>query len=299
MQAQLTSQTPTHKSAKADTLASCKRLTGLALPGLAAALIFSVLSGCGRGLNQPKPIRDNDADVIAAQREIADRFTPEQIAAVYTEQRNPDGEPAVKEPLLSFYKTESEAPDLVAEFGNFTRAAEFWGYLNVDQSPRLVHETYFAITFEAMSAWTQIRNREGEALFKQAYATNSDGERIPDLIDGRINDDDETRYGRVKMQISIATVTVDMNVRMQKTGSKLSAEFLNTDDITAPFVGTVIKENNFRIKLELYPYRNGFLTYGVAAAKMEKMEDMLTPDTLGSQVYGFFNYLHTKLIGKS
>lgn len=298
MLAQIKSQAQNHNPATVCTLALRRPQSWQALPALAVALIFTVLAGCGRGLNHSSPLQVNEADVIAAQKEISDRFTPEQIAAVYTEARTPDGKPAIKEPLLSFYEAQSQAPDLAAEFGNFTRAAEFWGHLNLAQSPSFVHNTYFAVTFEAISAWTRIRNRDGETLFSDAYATNADGLRIPDPIDGRIGNDDETQFGRLKMQISIATVTVDMKVRMQKIGSKLSAYLINTDDITAPFVGTVIKENNFRIKLELYPYRNGFLTYGVAAAKMEKLEDRLTPDALGNQVYGIFNYLHTKLIGK-
>jgi hypothetical protein len=269
-----------------------------AMPAAGVSLTLSLLAGCGSSLNLSETLDSADRGATMAQKEISDRFTDDQIDAVYTDERGTDGKPVIKEPLLAFYEDQSQAPDLVAEFGSFTRAAEFWGHLNLARTPSQLHDTYFALTFEAISAWTRIRNRDGEALFTEAYATDAKGKRIPDPIDGRISNNDETQFGRLKMQISIASVTVDMKVRMQKIGTQLAGFIVNTEDISAPFVGTVIKKNNFRIKLELYPYRNGFLTYGVAAAKMEKLEDKLSPDTLGNQVYGMFNYLHERLIGK-
>jgi hypothetical protein len=90
-----------------------------------------------------------------------------------------------------------------------------------------------------------------------------------------------------------------MEIQIADHGNYLSAKLRNIREIRAPFVGTVVKPGGFRIFLELFPYNKGFLTYAVAAAKLEQFADKMTPEQLSAQVTSILNWLRGQLEGKS
>ncbi len=265
----------------------------LALPALG---LCSLLAGCG----DSTPTDQTGAQLQAAStpetQNHTRRFTQSQIDAVFTND-TVGGVPVLREPLVETYTSPSQAPDLVEELGDFTVAAEFWGYLNLASAPGSLSKARFALTFEAVSQWTQTGDSTGDFLFQDAYTTDASGRRIPDELDGVISGGDESRFARTRMNVAIATLTIDLGVRMVDAGNRLETHLVNVRPVSAPLVGRIIDTGNFKTKFELYPYRGGYLAYGSTAATLEKLQDRFDPEKLVAQVESMYRYLHTKLIG--
>jgi hypothetical protein len=265
--------------------------------GIAASSMLVV--GCGgisdSGVTAEKSISSQGT---ADPTPYARRFDAKQIAATYTnEARN--GVPVNRPPLYEYFTQATQAPDLAREFGDFNSASVVRSYLNLNQDPMYLPPTRFVIALESVSSWTKIKDATGAQIFKEAYSIDAAGNRIPDQVDGELPGGEQTQYGRFKLPVSIATLTADMEIRIKDRGNYLSAELRNIREIRAPFVGTVVKPGGFRIFLELFPYNKGFLTYAVAAAKLEQFADKMSPEQLSAQVTSILNWLRSQLEGKS
>lgn len=246
------------------------------------------LLGCGSHL----PISDFESTGSAPYQK---RFTDEDIAAVYSEETNPQS----PKTITRHFDQTSQAPDLAEEFGNFNVATEVKGYLFLNQDPTFLAPARYIVAMEAVSGWTKIVNRDGTPLFTDAYTTDQPGNRIPDEIDGELDGESQTHYGRVKMPVGIAKLSADMRIQIAHRGDLLTAFLDNERDIRAPFVGTVVAKREFRIALELYPYRKGYLAYAVNASVVRQFSDRLPPDVLSGQVDAILSWLHGKLLGQS
>jgi hypothetical protein len=265
--------------------------------GIAASSMLVV--GCGgisdSGLTAEKGISNQGT---AEPTPYAKRFDAKQIAATYTnEVRN--GVPVNRAPLYDYYTQATQAPDLAREFGDFNSASVVHSYMNLNMDPLFLPPTRFVIALEAISSWTKIKDATGAQIFKEAYTIDAAGSRIPDQVDGDLPGGEQTHFGRFKLPVSIATLTADMEIQIADHGNYLSAKLRNIREIRAPFVGTVVKPGGFRIFLELFPYNKGFLTYAVAAAKLEQFADKMTPEQLSAQVTSILNWLRGQLEGKS
>ena len=264
--------------------------------GFTLFMSFAVLS-CGRNTESEPQTTEIDSFGLNGEATYLNRFSQSDIDTVYSDKVR-DGVPVNNPFLTELFTSPEQAPDLAAEFGDFSNAGEIKAYLNLNRSTGLLTKTRFILAIEAISLWKQILNSKGEKLFKETYSINTSGKEIADSIDGKLTNNEQLQFGRLKMQVSIATITADMKVFLKDHGDYLSLDMVNVREIKAPFVGTVIKTNGFRIHLELYPYKNGYLTYGVTTAKLEQLADKLTPELLTTQVTSIFNWLQGKLTGK-
>lgn len=265
--------------------------------GIAASSLLFV--GCG-GISDSglTAAQDISSSSTADPTPYAKRFNAKQIADTYTnEVRN--GVPVNREPLYEFYNQATQAPALAQEFGDFNSASVVHSYMNLNQDPMFLPPTRFVVSLESVSSWTKITDAKGVQIFKEAYTIDAAGNRIPDQVDGQLPGGEQTHFGRFKIPVSVATLTADMAIHTVDRGNYLSAELRNIREIRAPFVGTVVKPGGFRIFLELFPYNKGFLTFAVAAAKMEQFADKMTPEQLSAQITSILNWLRGQLQGKS
>lgn len=269
-------------------LKSLQKVANFRIMGGCVALGFAfILGSCG----SQEPASTLSRAEKAIQKLPSQRFTPERINAVFHEDFV-NGKPALYPPIVEPLGSQQET----SPFNDYTAAVESWGYFFIDRTPGVLARTKFALTFEAISQWTRIRGEKGDPLFVEAYTIDERGRQIPDQIDGRIQNGRESRLARLRTKISIATLTIDSQIQFAHTGEYLEASIINIDDISAPLVGVVIREGNMQSKFELYPYQDGYLVYGRASAKLEKMQDRMTPDILADQITAIYSHLHQKLI---
>lgn len=267
---------------------------------LALGHFLALSAGCGsnhRSGAEALTQASQDNRLAAPNTAWTRRFDQGQIDAVYSSEVN-QGKPVSKPPVYVFFDNQNQAPDLAREFGPFNRAATLQAYINLDQDPLFLAPTRWIVAMEAISGWTKIRNTNGEAIFKEAYSIDPDGKRIPDEVNGELPPGGKTHFGRVRMPVSVATLTADLQVQLEDNGSWLGTRIVNVRDIRAPLVGTIIKAGGFRIVLELFPYQKGFLVYGVTAARLDQFADQMTPEALGSQIGAILSWLSSQLLGQ-
>ena len=259
--------------------------------------LTGIVAACGRGTDSASEMGSTDELRLLGEPSYAKRFTPAEIAALYTDEID-NGQPVNQPFLTELFTSPDQAPDLAEEFGDFSNAGEIKAFLNLGTTPGILTKTRLVVALEGVSLWDRILDDENKPLFKETFSIDAAGNKINDSIDGKLPNNEQLQFGRLKMQVSIATISADMKIFTQDLGNHLQIKMSNERDIKAPFVGTVIKKDGFRIHLELYPYQKGYLTYGVTTAKLEQFADKLTPEILSSQVTSIFNWLHGKLIGK-
>lgn len=266
----------------------------------AAAGLLLAAAGCGAPdsqLSELSSTTKGKPSLSAAPSDWSRRFVQAQIDAVYSEEVD-RGKPVSRPPVFAFYDNQNQAPDLAREMGPFNRAAELRAYINLNQDPLFLAPTRWVVAMEAVSGWSKMRNAKGEPVFREAVTIDASGNRLPDSVDGELTGGKQTHFARVRIPVQAATVTADIQVDLENNGRWLNTKMVNVREIRAPLVGTIINQGGFRILIELYPYRSGFLVYGATAAKLEKLADQMKPEDLGAQIGAILNWLTGQLLGQ-
>ena len=202
-------------------------------------------------------------------------------------------------PTLKFVYGKNNVPEKFrAEHGVITAGAEMKGYLNMGAGISPVTQSRLVSNFEKISTWKTIKGPEDKVLFKDAFTTDATGKKIPDWSDGVAAETGEIHFATLSLDTgtAIGALAVPVKVNIYNRAGLIQADVANVADVRVPLVGTLIKAGNFKIYLKSFPQAKGWYVYGSAVVKMEKLEDSIKPEQLGTYVDSFFTWLKTNTV---
>lgn len=232
------------------------------------ASLFLVIS-CGR---EEQSVRNLDTERAPENSQLSKRFSDAEIAQVYTNE-SPETQTEV---IQNEYTPQNAPAAFKAEWGDFTKAVEMKGFVNMTQTPTGGEPnddpTARAIvgTLQAFSKWKEIKKKDGRPLLDDAYTTDSWGDKQPDITNGKFRRNPDTHYGKVVG--SSLGIGLELVFSKQAAG-QINADIYNPKAISVFPFGTVVKAKGVKIRVEFFPYKNGWLFYTAATPKLEKFQD--------------------------
>jgi hypothetical protein len=145
----------------------------------------------------------------------------------------------------------------------------------------------------AVSTWKNMKHADGYPVFVDTYSLEPKSHKqVADISDGYAPPlPGESHLLRMLLKKSFLTLTVDGWSVLANDGGRITLNFYNTNNVTAPVVGTVIRPESFKMDVFVYPYKNGWLIYGATAVKIEKIGDMYRPEMISNIMASLFNWL--------
>ena len=118
-----------------------------------------------------------------------------------------------------------------------------------------------------------MRDSRGRRIFENSFNSTATWSRIPDAIDGRVAPNGD--YFNLVLEVLASGIKVGIKSGMTVTrdDEKISIYLRNERPVKTFLTGTILKRDGIRIKWEFYPYRNGFLVWGVAIITPEKFSE--------------------------
>jgi hypothetical protein len=266
----------------------------VAAVGIGAGLL---VASCGH--YSPDEVQSQTLDWKSDAKE--GRFTSAEVASLFsTETEVIAGKkfPKSKPTMKSIYNKTNAPEKFKQEHGELSAGAEMKGYLNLGQATSSALQSRLVSNFEKISTWKTIKNNEGKIVFKDAFTTDAGGRKIADWSDGIAAQTGELHYATLSLDTNTprGAIAVPVRVTVYNRAGVIQADVVNANDVKVPFVGTLIKAGKLKIYLKSFPQGNGWYMYGSAVVKMEKMEDSLKPEVMGTYVDSFFNWLKASTI---
>ena len=257
-------------------------------------LAIFFLGGCGDDSIKTKL---GDTNLTDDCTPINARFDTCIVSKVFSDKmdKNQSGSdiPVSRPPIFDVWKFPEAPEKFRAEWKTGDFGAETYGYINLGKSP----ETKYVISLmERSSRFSKMVDEQGKQIFKDSYNTAENWKKVPDLVDGKVTGEPESR---LMVLVFPFTETLARDVRMslafsEKEGTILAYLF-NKEAINLPLVGTVADPYGLQFKMEFYPYKNGVLSYSSTVVKLKKFQDKFGKETVGSFVNSFFRWYVNEL----
>jgi hypothetical protein len=264
------------------------------IKGALTILFLSFLTSCG---DEPKKLNFGGTNLSDECTYINQRFDTCIISKVYSDKidKNPSGSdvPVSRPPIYDVWKF-GEAPEkFKAEWKTGDFGAETFGYINLGSTPVT---KYIVSLMERSSRFAKMIDEKGKPVFKDSFNTSSGWKKSPDVVDGEVTGDLESRLMVLVFPFS-ESISRELKMSLsfsEKDGSVL-AYLYNKEAVNLPIVGTVADPYGLQFKMEFYPYKNGVLSYSSTVVKLKKFQDKFGKDTVGGFVNSFFRWYVSEL----
>ena len=265
------------------------------IKAISCALMLSVAFSCGHQNDEKQ-----NAEIFSwKDNPVQNRFTQAEISKVYsTDTELIDGKrfPVSKPLLKNFFPFASATPEFKNEWGNFTAGGEIKGFLNLMYLPVNGLQSRLLKNFEGLRLWKSIKDTKGEVLFEDAFTTDASGKTIPDVVDGNAPATGEKIYGTLVIKSPMGGLPVPITLELFNKAGYIQADLTNRTDVSAPFVGTIIKKENLKLHMKFFPHEKGWLLFGASAVKLEKFQDMMKPEDLERLTDGLFTWIKNNTV---
>lgn len=237
---------------------------------LAALASVSLTTGCGSPAVDPE--ESKESAVRRPHITQQNRFSEDELRQIVVE-----GDTHIQSEFLVHKFKEAEASaEFRSEWGSFSHGVIIKAYFNTRDSGALQNSRSSKIlvsSLESLSLWTQIRDEQQTTLLKDAYSIDSTGKRCDDSSDGLISAPEERLTGRIVMDMSPVSPSTDILVKLANNNQpgRVFGEIENTTAVSVFPFGQILPVRGIRMKLEVQPYRDGWLYYGAAAMQLQKV----------------------------
>jgi hypothetical protein len=228
-------------------------------------------------------------------------FSPADIAALYSDatETRADGKiyPVSRMPNATTFAYSEATAEYKKTWGTFDFGAELKGYFNAGPASLFQYIAVRVIrNFETLSGWKTIKKSDGSQVFSDSFRIDEASKKIPDAVDGTAPATGEVHLARLTVSMYGVKIPVDTQVILAREEDHISMKLLNLKSVTAPLLGTIVRERQLKINVDLYPHKNGWLVYGGSAVTLEKYKDQFDTNFTRDIMIGVFTWARERSI---